>query len=142
MRVEQCTYFLKKRYDNRGYIALLSVMFISAIGLAIMLHVITAGVDAGKMDLVYQQLGMAKSVASSCVEDALQKIGNTGTTSLSSSLTSGSSSCVYSIAPSGGTTVTISATGTMGTITSKIRVIVSSTSTPLILSSWEDVADF
>jgi hypothetical protein len=126
---------------KKGYIALISVILIAAIGGAIMLSLIAAGINASKTDFSLQQSGGARSMASSCAEEALQKILETSTTSASGNLAVASGTCTYLIVSSS-SIITISATGFLGTVTSKIKVVIASTSPSITLSSWEEVADF
>ena len=126
---------------TKGYIALISVILISAIGTAIMVSVIASGITASKTDLSLQQLGGARSLANSCTEEALQKILETGTTSSSGNLAIASGTCTYLVFKSG-SNITINSTGLIGTVTSKIKVVISTTSPSILLSSWEEVADF
>ena len=127
---------------RKGYIALVSVILMSALGLAIMLSVIAAGVDAGKTDFALQQLGGARSLASSCAEEALQKILETSTTTGGGNLLIASGTCVYLITSTNGQNITINSTGVLGTVTSKIKVVLATTTPGITLSSWEEVADF
>ena len=133
--------FKKTRHRRaKGYIALLSVIFISAIGVLVMLSVIASGVDVSKTDLATQQASMARAMASSCAEEALQKILETGTTSSTGSLTIASGTCTYLINPTSG--LHVNSTGFFGTMTSRIQVTISTTSPAVVLSSWGEVADF
>ena len=128
---------------QKGYIALISVILMSALGLGIMLSVVATGVDASKTDFSLQQSGAARSSASSCAEEALQRIVETGTTSSNGNLTIGSGTCTYLISStSSGQIITINSTGVLGTVTSKIKVVLATTSPSVSLSSWEEVADF
>lgn len=131
-----------KNEAKKGYIALLSVIMISAIGAAIMISVISSGISASKTDFSLQQLGGARSMASSCAEEALQKILETGTTSSSGVLTIVSGNCSYVISSQNGQNIMINSTGFLGTVTSKVQVIVATTSPGLTLSSWSEVVDF
>ena len=131
-----------RQESRKGYIALISVILISAIGLSIMLSVIAAGVDASKTDFSLQQSGAARSIASSCAEEALQVILETAATSSNGNLTVASGTCSYLITSTNGQNITISSTGVLGTVTSKIKVVIASTSPSVTLSSWEEVADF
>ena len=63
-----------KNFLRRGYIALLSVIIIGAIGTAVMLSVLLFGLSTSRTDFAVQQSGGAKVIASSCGEEALQKI--------------------------------------------------------------------
>jgi cytoskeletal protein RodZ len=135
-------HYENNRHHPKGYIALLSVILISALGVAIMVSVIASGITSSKTNLSLQQSGSARSIASSCAEEALQKILETGTTTSTSSLVIASGTCLYAIYPTSGNTVTINASGSLGTLTSKIKVVLSSTSPQILLSSWSEVADF
>jgi hypothetical protein len=137
------SFIFLQQQSKRGYIALISVILMSALGLGIMLSVIAAGVNAGKTDFSLQQSGGARSLASSCAEEALQKILETSTTTSNGNLTIGSGTCTYLItSTSSGQNITIASTGVLGTVTSKIKVVIATTTPGITLSSWEEVADF
>ncbi len=135
-------YSYRKNTYRRGYIALVSVILMSALGVSIMISVIAAGVNASKTDFSLQQSGAARSVASSCAEEALQRIVETATTSSSGNLSIGSGTCTYLISSTGGENITIQSTGILGSVTSKIRVVLATTTPAISLSSWEEVSDF
>lgn len=125
---------------RRGYIALLSVIFISAIGVLIMLSVVASGVDASKTDLATQQTGESRAMASSCAEEALQMILETSTTSSSGNLTIASGTCTYLVSSVGG--LHVEATGFFDSTVSRVKVVISTTTPSIVLSSWQEVADF
>lgn len=127
---------------RRGYIALISVILISALGVAIMVSVIASGITATKTDYSLQLSGSARSLASSCAEEALQKILETSTTSGSGNLTIASGTCTYLITSTSSLATTINAMGVLGTIVSKIKVVLATTTPSIVLSSWEEVSDF
>jgi hypothetical protein len=126
----------------RGYIALFSVIIIGAIGVAIMFSIMLLGISTSKTDFALQQAGSAKILASSCAEEALQKISETGTTSSSGVISIASGTCSYVIFKQNGQNLTINATGITGTLTSKVKVIISTTTPTILLSSWQEVGDF
>jgi len=134
--------FLLSKEVNRGYIALISVIVIAAIGSALMISLIASGIDASKTDFSLQQAGSARSLASSCAEEALQKILETSTTTGIGNLTIASGTCSYLITSINGQNITINATGLLGTVTRKIKVVIATTTPGISLSSWEEVADF
>lgn len=134
--------FLSTKKIQEGYIALISVLMVAAIGAAIMISVIASGITASKTDLSLQQSGSARILASSCAEEALEKILETGSTTGSGSLTIASGTCMYTVTSTNGQNITIQSTGSLGTIISKIKVIVATTTPGITLSSWEEVSDF
>lgn len=127
---------------KKGYIALISVILIGTLGTAIMISVINSGISAGKTDFALQQSGGGRVLASSCAEEALQKILETGTTSSSGGLTIGSGTCTFLISSVNGQNITIDSTGFLGTLTSKIKVIIATTTPSIVLSSWQEVSGF
>lgn len=136
--------YFKKRIHllRRGYIALISVIIIGAIGTAVMLSIMITGITSLKTDIALEQSGSAKILASSCGEEALQKILETGTTSASFSLVIASGTCSYVITSQNGQNITINATGDLGTLKSKVKIIIATTTPSVILSSWQEVGDF
>jgi hypothetical protein len=138
------TFYLKKiiKESRKGYVALLSVLVIGAIGVVSMLSVLLSGVNASKTDLALQQAGSAKVLASSCGEEALQSILETGTTSSSGGLTISPGTCTYVITSQNGQNITVNATGQVGTITSKVKIVIATTTPAILLSSWKEVGDF
>ena len=135
--------FLNKKNSTRGgYIALLSVIVIGAIGVAVMMSVLLFGISSSKTDFALQQGGSAKTVASSCGEEALQRLLETGSTSMSGSLVIASGTCSYVVSSPSGQDIVLEIVGQYGETVSKIRIIVATTTPFIILSSWQDVGDF
>jgi hypothetical protein len=120
----------------------MSVIVVGAIGLALMLSLIFSGVSASKTDITLVDSEIAKSMASSCAEEALQKILETATTSGSGILTVGSSTCSYDITSQNGQNIKVNSTGNSGFVTSKVQVMVATTTPSIVLSSWQEVGDF
>lgn len=135
-------FFFHNKKNPKGYIALLSVIIVGAIGTAVMISVMLFGISSSRTDFALQQSGSAKVLATSCGEEALQKIVETGSTSMSSSFSIASGTCLYSVTSQNGQNITINATGILGTVKSKVKVVIASTTPSLILSSWQEVGDF
>ncbi len=133
---------LLQKETRRGYIALLSVIVIGAIGVAVLLSVMLSGITTTKTDYVVEQSGSAKVLASSCGEEALQKLLETGTTSINATTSIGNGICSYTITSQNGENITISASAVVGTLTSRVKIVVATTSPSIILSSWQEVGDF
>lgn len=138
------TSYLKelRKEARKGYVALLSVLIIGAIGVVSMVSVLLSGVSVSRTGFALQQSGSAKAIASSCGEEALQQILETGTTSSSGSLIIGTDTCAYTITSQNGENITVNATGQVGTLTSKIQIIIATTTPAILLSSWKEVGDF
>lgn len=127
----------------RGYVALISVIMLSAIGLVITVSLLTSNILLSKTALVSQRKNEARLAATSCAEEALQNILDTGidigtgTVSLV-----GSSTCIYTIASTSSADRVVFATGYSGDATSKILIYLASSTPKIKLSSWKEVSDF
>jgi hypothetical protein len=112
-----------------------------ALGVAVMVSVISQGITSSKTELSLQQSGQARVLATSCAEEALQVILETSTTSRVDTLTLNDGSCSYTISkPS--SSVIINATGNYGSLVKRVQVVLSTSSPSIVLSSWQDVSDF
>lgn len=136
--------FIFNKYNSKrkGYIALLSVIALSALGVAIMLVILLSGVSASKTDFALQQSASANIAASSCGEEALEVILETGTSSTSGGLSFTSGSCSYTVTSENGQNITINSIGSVGTTVSRVQIIVATTTPYIILSSWKEVEGF
>lgn len=132
-------------YDNnnqRGYIVLITVLVIGAIGVAIAVSVIWLGLGGSKSSFAFEQSNQAKALANACSEEALQQIRDSTPFTGSGSLTLGQGSCSYTVAASGGQNRTITSSGTVGTIVRKVKIIIDTINPTINVTSWQEVADF
>jgi hypothetical protein len=132
---------MKYKYVAHGYIALMSVIILGALGSSVMISLIHQSVITAKTDFETQNGIQAKILATACAEEALQTIVETGTSSWSDSLLMGNGTCLYSISKVSQNTH-ISATGLHASSTQRVLVILSTTSPTLVISSWQDSTDF
>ncbi|HUQ30264.1 MAG TPA: hypothetical protein VM103_01965 [Candidatus Paceibacterota bacterium] len=126
---------------NRGYITLMSVLVLGAIGVAIATSLLLMGIDSSRASFIEVQSGQAKGLADACAEEGLEQVrlasGYTGT----GGLTLGQGTCVYTVTSQGGQNRIITASGTVGTIIRKVKIILTSITPLLTISSWQEVAE-
>ncbi len=139
-----CTHLDTKKwyFDSGGYITLVSVLLIGAIGSAIALSLILLGLSSSRTSFVYEQSEQAKALANACVEEAEQRIHDPPSFIGSGSLSFAQGTCSYVVASQGGSSRTVTASGTVGTVTRKVKIILYSFSPMLQITSWQEVADF
>jgi hypothetical protein len=126
---------------KNGFVTLLTVLIIGAVGTAAAISVILLGVGSSRSSLALEQSGQAKTLANSCVEAALEKIRESNYTG-SNTITLGQGSCSYSVVSPGPGNFEIHSTGTVGTTIRKVKVLVDSVTPQIHVSSWEELADF
>jgi len=136
-------YSTKKWYnDNGGYITLVSVLVVSAVGVAIAVSLILLGLGSSRTSFANEQSNQAKGLANSCVEEALQQIRDSTPFTGAGNLTLGQGTCTYIVTSQGGQNRTIISSGTVGTIIRKVKIIIDKINPTIQVVSWQQVADF
>lgn len=138
------SFFMKKRYNHfaAGYITLMSVLVVGAIGAAITISLILLGLGSSRTGFSLEKSFSAKALANACAEEALQKIRDSGSFSGNGSLTIGSGTCNYSVTNQGGQNRMIVSSGTIGTIVRKIKILIDEINPTIHVTLWQEVADF
>jgi len=122
-----------------GYIALLTVLIVGAAATAIGVTVLTLGADSQKNALISQQSRQARYLATACGEEALQVIHDTTSYTGTANLTLGQGTCSYTVASTGSSTRTVTATATVGTVVRKLQASVTINSASISVSSWQEI---
>ena len=139
MNLQPTTYKLQA---NQGYIVLITVLLIGAVGAAIAVSVIWLGLGRSKSSFALEQSNQAKALANACSEEALQQIRDVTAFTGTGSLTLGQGTCSYTVTLGIGENRTITSSGTVGTIIRKVNVIISAINPTITVTSWQEVADF
>lgn len=118
---------------NNGYIALISLLVVAAAALTIGVTVSLTSMSNLQMSFGSSQRVIAKDVAGSCVEDALEKLRNNwqGSTNV---LPIGSDSCIIKVVTTSNL-ADLYATGTVGLYNQKIQVQVDNN---LNILTWQE----
>ncbi len=90
----------KMKSYNSGFIALTSVLIISAVVLAIAVSVSLLGIGEANSSLTFARGEETKKVAESCVEEALLRLRDTGSYS-GGTLSVGNGSCTIAVSGAG-----------------------------------------
>jgi hypothetical protein len=127
---------------QQGAIILISIIVVGAIGVAITLSLLLLGVGNSRTSFAFEQSGQAKGLANACAEEALRQIVNLSTFTGSGNFHLGQGSCDYNVTGQGGQNRIVTAEGEIGTIVRKVKVVISAVSPKIILTSWQETADF
>ncbi len=125
-----------------GYITLLSILVVAAVGVAITTSLILLGLGSARTSFVVEQSNQTKALANACAEEAMQQIKNSTPFTGSGSLTLGQGTCSYTVTNTGGQNRTIIASGVVGAITRKISITINQISPAIVVTSWQEVADY
>lgn len=126
----------------KGFTTLVSVLLVGVLGLAISVSLLLLGLASSRTSFAQEQSYQAKALADACAEEALQQIHDSTPFTGSGSLTLGQGSCTYTVTSQGGSNRTITAVGTVSSMTRRVRVIIDSINPAINVTSWQEVADF
>ncbi|MFH1838113.1 MAG: hypothetical protein ABH808_01280 [Candidatus Kuenenbacteria bacterium] len=110
--------------NKKGYITLISVLVVGAIGIAITLSIILLGLGSSRTSFAIEQSNQAKGLTNACAEEALQQIRDSTPFTGNGNLTLGQGICSYTVTTQGGQNRTIISQGTVGTIIRKVKIII------------------
>lgn len=131
-----------QQYDKRGYVALITVLVTGAVGVAITVSLLLLGLGSSRTSFALEQSNQAKALANACAEEALQQISDSTPYTGTGSLTLGQGTCTYTVTSQGGQNRTITASGTVGTVVRKVKVIIDKITPNINMTTWQEVADF
>jgi hypothetical protein len=131
--------YRNKFFKKNGYITLLSILVVGAVGVAIASTIILLGLSSSNSSFSYQQMHQAKGLASACAEEALQKIREATSFTGAGNLSAGQGTCTYNVVNTGGEARTINAVGTVGVVVRKINISISNISPLIVVNSWQEL---
>lgn len=125
--------------NSKGYITLISVLIVGAVGTAIAISLILLGNSSSQNSFVIQQSAQAKGLANACAEEALEQIRESTLFTGTANLTLGQGSCTYTVTNTGGTNRGITTSGTVGTVIRKISITITAINPLIVVSSWQEI---
>lgn len=140
--------FLNKSKNSRGYVALMSVLIISAIGVIIVTSLLSLGTSYQRSIFVIQQQFNTQSLSHACSNVALMKIKLDALYEGGESINFGADNCdILPITQTNGL-YTIKIQSVSNYISQKTQIVVSRIENPdtfavtLTIESWKNMADF
>lgn len=127
--------------NNRGFVTLISVLIVGAVGISITLSLLLIGIDSAKTNLTLKKSAQAFMLANACVESGLQHIRDNTDFTGDNTILFNEGSCQYTINSQGGESRTIIAAGTVQTTVRRIHVEVDALSPAMNIASWKEIPD-
>lgn len=129
--------------DNQAYIALITILIISAFVLLIASSAGLFGISESDMGLLENQSIESYYLANACAEYALERLKNNLNYSGEETLDIDDGSCyIYTPEGSGNEDRVIKVTGTIANQTRKIKIILETVNPGAEISSWQEVSSF
>ena len=126
----------------KGFATLVSVLLVGVLGLAISVSLLLLGLNSSRTSFAREQSYQSKALADACAEEALQQIRDATSFTGSGALTVGQGSCSYTVTSQGGSNRTMTAVGTVASMTRRVRVVIDQTNPVINVTSWQEVVDF
>jgi len=127
---------------EKGALTLMSVLIAGAIGLTVGVSLLLLGLANSRTIFALEQSNQAKALVNACAEEALQQINDSTPYAGTGSISLGQGLCSYTVTNTGGVTRKITSSGTVGTIVRKVQITISAINPSIIISSWQEIADF
>lgn len=127
---------------QNGYITLISVLVVGAVGVALTVSLILLGLSSSRTSFAIEQSNQAKSLANACAEEAMQQIRDSTSFTGNGNLTIGQGTCIYTVTNQGGQNRAITASGAVGAIIRKVKISINKINPAIQVVSWQEVADF
>ncbi|TSC94697.1 MAG: Uncharacterized protein Athens101428_212 [Candidatus Berkelbacteria bacterium Athens1014_28] len=126
-----------------GYIALISVMIIGAVLLLIIITGAHVGTTQGINSLLFSNHTESESLISACGEQALMNLKDNPSYGGNETVSLGNGECqILAVTSQGGEVRSIQVTSAVGGARKKNLITVSQINPKLLVSSWQEVAEF
>lgn len=124
---------------NGGFVTLVSVLAIGAVGVAVVVSSLLLGVGNSRTSFAHEQSNQAKALASACAEEALQQIREATSFTGSDNLSLGQGNCSYTVTSQGGQNRTVIVSADVGTVVRKIEIAIGAIQPLIEISHWREV---
>ena len=128
--------------NAKGYVLIYSVIVLGMVVLALAFYLSWLGVFSLQNKKDKNNLKVAQGLADTCAENALQTIWNNASATGTTNQNLFGGNCSYQINILTGENREIRATGMMGNITRKTKVLIDQVNAKINVTSWREVADF
>lgn len=129
--------------SERGFITLVSAVLVGAISVAIAASLLQLGVQQTRVSLAIQQSTESRALANACTEYALNQLRRSLMYAGAETLTLGNGTCeIETVSGSGNTNRVIQTTAMVGTVVRKIEVNVATVRNIMVISDWQEVANY
>lgn len=127
-----------KLEQSRGFGTLLIVILLGGVALALTLTLSTSSLWSIRGSIDSKSSNITKSLVNACAEIALETMRENNSYTGTSNVALSGSSCLYTVTNTGGTTRSVTVSGTVNGVTRKLSITTSSFN-PLTIASWQEL---
>ncbi|MCA9364012.1 hypothetical protein KC727_02230 [Candidatus Kaiserbacteria bacterium] len=126
----------------QGYVTLISVLIVGAVGVAVTLSLVLLGLSSSQTSFASEQSDQAKGLANACAEEGLQRIRDNTAYTGTGNLSLGQGACTYTVTSHGSENRTIRTVGIVGTIVREVEITINSIEPDIQIVSWQEGISF
>lgn len=127
-----------KHNSKNGFITLISVLLLGAVGLAITVSLLLLGLSSSRTSFSLEQGTETSGIADTCAEDALERLRKNPSFTGTVSFPLYDGTCSYTISGAG----LVQVTGTKDDFVRRIEITVTQTTPSVVVGAWEEVGTF
>jgi len=122
---------------SRGFSTLLIVILLGGVALALTLTLTTSSLWSIRGSIDSKVSNTAKSLVNACAEVALEAMRENNSYTGTSNVLLNNNTCSYTVSNTGGSTRSVSVSGTINDVTRNLSITTSSFN-PLVIASWQE----
>jgi len=124
--------------NQKGFSTLLIVIILGGVAFTLALSLSTSSVWSIRGSIDSKTSNITKSLVNACAEIALEAMRENNSFTGTNNVALSGNSCSYTVTNTGGTTRSVTVTGTMSGVTRKLSITTSSFN-PVVIASWQEV---
>jgi len=133
----------KTKFQKNGYVALITVIIIGAVGIAVVIAAVLGSLASSKTSLLSEQTKQASGLADACAEHALIQLKSDVNYIGNESINFTNGDCeILNIPNPGNTNRIIQTTGSVDKIIRKVEISINEINPDLTINSWQEIKDF
>jgi len=133
-------YYSKFKIQNstkKGFSTLLVVILLGGVALTLTLTLATSSLWSIRGSIDSKSSNISKSLINACAEVALEAMRENNSYTGTSNVLLNNNTCSYTVSNTGGSTRSVSVSGTINDVTRKLTITTSSFN-PLVIASWQE----
>ena len=131
-----------KFLNKKGYIVLIGVLIVGAVGLVIVSSLLLLSLGSSQNSLILKKSIQARALADACAEKAILRIKNWPSYSGVEKLKFEEGECQYRVRRLVWQIRIIESSGVVDSTVRKVRVVITKIIPSISIFSWQEVADF
>jgi len=145
MNLIMVKYFMEQALsvkNDKGYVLLYVVSIVGMVVFSLAVYFSWLDFFSSQNSINSKKTKQARFLADSCAESGLQQLKNNSSYTGNGSENFAGGNCTYAVSNETGYARKIEAQGDVGGKLSKVKILISEVNTKIVISSWQEVADF